>query len=115
MPVNVTELFNTTLANALANNPEGAKKIGGTYGLNITGEGGGNWKIDLASATPTVAQSDAPIGDAQAQVVITVAESDFQTLVGDPGAGMKLFFAGKLKVKGNQMLAMKLKDLFALR
>ncbi len=113
MAVNVTELFNTTLANALTNNPEGAKKIGGTYGLNITGEGGGNWKIDLASATPAVAQSQTPIDDAQ--VVITVAESDFQTLVADPGAGMKLFFAGKLKVKGNQMLAMKLKDLFALR
>ncbi|MFO0630736.1 MAG: SCP2 sterol-binding domain-containing protein [Polyangiales bacterium] len=27
---------------------------------------------------------------------------------------MKLFFAGKLKVKGNQMLAMNLQKLFAL-
>ena len=43
-----------------------------------------------------------------------VAESDFQTLVADPGAGMKLFFAGKLKVKGNQMLAMNLTKLFNL-
>lgn len=113
MAVNIPELFNTTLANALTNNPDGAKRIGGTYGLNITGEGGGNWKIDLASATPSVAQSATEITDAA--VVITVAEGDFQTLVADPGAGMKLFFAGKLKVKGNQMLAMKLKDLFALR
>jgi len=113
MSVNVKELFNTTLAGALERNPEAAKRIGGTYGLNITGEGGGNWKIDLASATPTVVESPTEITDAQ--VIITVAESDFQTLVADPGAGMKLFFAGKLKVKGNQMLAMKLKDLFALR
>ena len=44
-----------------------------------------------------------------------MADADFQTMVADPSAGMKLFFAGKLKVKGNQMLAMKLKDLFALR
>jgi hypothetical protein len=113
MAVNITELFNTTLATALTNNPDGAKKIGGTYGLNISGEGGGNWKIDLASATPTVTQSASEI--TEAAVIIGVAESDFQTLVADPGAGMKLFFAGKLKVKGNQMLAMKLKDLFALR
>ena len=41
---------------------------------------------------------------------------DFQKLYENPDAnGMQLFFAGKLKVKGNQMLAMKLKDLFALR
>lgn len=113
MAVNIKDLFNVQLTQALAASPDKAKAIGGTYGLNISGEGGGNWKIDLASATPTVAESATEITDAA--VVIGVAESDFQTLVADPGAGMKLFFAGKLKVKGNQMLAMKLKDLFALR
>jgi len=113
MAVNIKDLFNVQLTQALATNPDKAKGIGGTYGLNISGEGGGNWKIDLASETPTVAESPTEI--TEAAVVIGVAESDFQTLVADPGAGMKLFFAGKLKVKGNQMLAMKLKDLFALR
>ncbi len=111
MTVDVSNLFNNELKSALERNPEGARKIGGTYGLNIAGAG--NWKIDLVSNPPTVAQSDTEVTDAQ--VTIGVAESDFQTLVADPGAGMKLFFAGKLKVKGNQMLAMKLKDLFALR
>jgi putative sterol carrier protein len=113
MAVNVKELFNVQLTGALAANPDGAKKIGGTFALNITGEGGGNWKIDLVSTPPTVAESATEVTDTQ--VVIGVAEPDFQTLVADPSAGMKLFFAGKLKVKGNQMLAMKLKDLFALR
>ena len=32
-----------------------------------------------------------------------------------PENGMQLFFAGKLKVQGNQMLAMKLQKLFGLR
>ena len=111
MTVDVKKLFNEELSAALSRNPEGAKKIGGTYGLNIAGAG--NWKIDLVSDAPSVAESEAEVTDAQ--VTIGVAESDFQTLVADPSAGMKLFFGGKLKVKGNQMLAMKLKDLFALR
>ena len=40
----------------------------------------------------------------------------FQKLVENPQAnGMALFFSGKLKVAGNQMLAMKLQKLFELR
>ncbi len=111
MTVDVKKLFNEELTASLATKGDAARKIGGTYGINITGAG--NWKIDLVANPPTIASSEAEVTDAQ--VVIGVAEADFQTLVADPGAGMKLFFAGKLKVKGNQMLAMKLKDLFALR
>ena len=50
------------------------------------------------------------------QATIEIAEPDFQTLLANPQSeGMKLFFAGKLKVKGNQMLAMNLQKLFALK
>lgn len=109
MTVDVRKLFNEELPAALQNKPAEANKIGGKYQLNIAGAG--NWTIDLVSNPPTVAEGQA----SDAQVTIDVAESDFQSLVADPSAGMKLFFAGKLKVKGNQMLAMKLKDLFSLR
>jgi putative sterol carrier protein len=45
-----------------------------------------------------------------------MTSEDFQKLYENPDAnGMQLFFAGKLKVAGNQMLAMKLKKLFALK
>jgi hypothetical protein len=87
-----------------------ARKIGGKYQLNISGEGGGSWSIDLVANPPTSAAGTVT----DAQVTIDVAAADFQTLVADPGAGMKLFFAGKLKVKGNQMLAMNLQKLFKL-
>jgi putative sterol carrier protein len=36
-------------------------------------------------------------------------------MIENPGAGMTLFFAGKLKVTGNQMLAMKLNKLLAYK
>ena len=108
MAVDVKNLFNVELVSALASKPAEARKIGGKYQLNVTGAG--SWTIDLLSDPPKVTESTST----DAQVTIDVAESDFQTMVQDPSAGMKLFFAGKLKVKGNQMLAMNLQKLFAL-
>ncbi len=109
MTVDVKKLFNKELSGALARRPDDARKIGGKYQLNINGAG--NWTIDLVSTPPTVIEGSST----DAQVTIDVAEADFQTMVADPSAGMKLFFAGKLKVKGNNMLAMNLQKLFALR
>ncbi len=110
MSIDVRDLFNNKLTAALAARADDARRIGGKYQMNINGEGGGNWTIDLVSNPPTIASGTVT----DAGVTIDVAEPDFQTLVADPGAGMKLFFAGKLKVKGNQMLAMNLQKLFAL-
>ncbi len=110
MSVDVQKLFNEDLTQALANRAEEARKIGSKYQMNITGDGGGSWTIDLVSNPPVIAAGVAT----DVGVTIDVAHADFQTLVADPGAGMKLFFSGKLKVKGNQMLAMNLQKLFAL-
>ncbi|MBI5514636.1 MAG: SCP2 sterol-binding domain-containing protein [Deltaproteobacteria bacterium] len=105
----IRQLFNVEVPAALSAKPDEARAIGGKYQLNITGAG--NWTIDLVSNPPTATEGEV----ADAGVTITVAEADFQTLLSDPGAGMKLFFAGKLKVKGNQMLAMNLQKLLKLR
>jgi putative sterol carrier protein len=110
MPVDVKKLFNEELKGAIERNPADAKKIGGVYQLNISGAG--NWGIDLKKDAPSVTEGTLSNPDA----TIEIAEPDFQTLIGNPQAeGMKLFFAGKLKVKGNQMLAMNLPKLFALK
>jgi len=108
MTVDTQKLFNEEIPGALSRRGDEARKIGGKYQLNIAGAG--NWTIDLVSNPPTAVEGTAT----DAQVTIDVADSDFQTMVADPSAGMKLFFAGKLKVKGNQMLAMNLTKLFNL-
>jgi hypothetical protein len=110
MAVDIQKLFNEEIPGALARKGDEARKIGGKYQLNVGGEGGGNWTLDLVANPPTATAGTV----ADAQVTIDVSASDFQTLVADPSAGMKLFFAGKLKVKGNQMLAMNLQKLFKL-
>ncbi len=110
MAVDIKKLFNEELPAALAKNAEDAKTIGAKYQVNVTGEG--EWTIDVTSNGP----SCKPGNDASADCTITIAADDFQKLYENPQAnGMQLFFAGKLKVAGNQMLAMKLQKLFSYK
>jgi putative sterol carrier protein len=109
MTVDVKKMFNEDLPAGLAKHAEDAKTLGATYQLNITGEG--EWFIDCSANGPAV-----KAGTEAADCTITVAAEDFQKLLENPQAnGMQLFFAGKLKVAGNQMLAMKLQKLFSFK
>ena len=106
----ILKLFNEELPTALKNKPDEAKAIGAKYQMNVTGAG--SWAIDVSATGPTCEPGEKPGADC----TITIAEPDFQKLLENPQAnGMQLFFAGKLKVQGNQMLAMKLQKLFALK
>ena len=111
MAVDIQKLFNEEIPAAMAKNPDPAKEIGAKYQINVTGDGGGEWYIDCSDSGPK-AEAGNPGG---ADCTIELASDDFQKLVENPQVGMQLFFAGKLKVTGNQMLAMKLQKLFALR
>ena len=109
MAVDIKKLFNEDLPAALANNADEAKTIGAKFQLNVTDEG--EWHID-ASATGPACKA----GTDTADCTITVSAEDFQKLLENPQTnGMQLFFAGKLKVQGNQMLAMKLNKLFSFK
>lgn len=111
MAVDIQNLFNQTIPAALAKNEAAAKEIGATYQFIITGEGGGEWFIDLTPNGPKATAGN----PGKADCTLTISTDDFQKLHENPDAnGMQLFFSGKLKVAGNQMLAMKLKKLFAL-
>lgn len=112
MAVDVKKLFNEELPAQLAKNAEDAKTIGAKYQINVTGDGGGEWFIDVSASGPSASAGN----PGNADCTITLTSEDFQKLHENPDAnGMQLFFAGKLKVQGNQMLAMKLKKLFALK
>jgi len=110
MAVDIKNLFNVTLPAGLTKNAEEAKAIGAKFQINITGETGGEWNIDASASGPACKP-----GTGDADCTITIADEDFQSLVSNPQAGMQLFFSGKLKLAGNQMLAMKLTKLFSLQ
>jgi putative sterol carrier protein len=109
MAVDIKKMFNEDLPAALTKNADDAKTIGAKFQMNITGEG--EWNIDVSSTGPSCKP-----GSGAADCTITIAADDFQKLAENPQAnGMQLFFAGKLKVAGNQMLAMKLQKLFSYK
>jgi putative sterol carrier protein len=111
MAVDIKKLFNDELPAALARNADDAKTIGAKYQMNITGPTGGEWNIDVSPTGPSCKPGTGP-----ADCTIVVSDEDFQKLVENPAVnGMPLFFAGKLKLTGNPMLATKLQKLFSYK
>lgn len=111
MAVDIQKLFNDDLPAQLQKHPDAAKQVGAKFQINITGEGGGEWFIDVSDSGPKAEQGN----PGSADCTITLTSEDFQKLYENPQAnGMQLFFAGKLKISGNNMLAMKLQKLFSL-
>lgn len=108
MPVDIPKLFNEQLPAILTKNADEAKTINATFQMNITGAG--SWHLDLTSNGPKVTP-----GEQTADCTVTIAADDFQKLQENPATGTALFFAGKLKVAGNQMLGLKLQKLFSLK
>lgn len=104
------ELFGTKIPAAIAKFPDKAKEINAIYYFNITGDGGGEWTVNLSPTGPSVSTGNQ--GNSQCQ--ITIGHEDFKTLLKNPQAGMQLYFQGKLKVGGDPTLAMKLQKLFQL-
>ncbi|MER7486138.1 SCP2 sterol-binding domain-containing protein [Streptomyces sp. NPDC126497] len=107
MPVDVQQLFDTTLPEAFTRNPDQVKSFDVIYQMNITGDGGGQWQVDASPTGPKVIQGS-PGGE---QAGITMTAQDFQTFHDDPNAAMPLYFAGKMQVTGDPMQAMKLQKL----
>lgn len=88
------------------------KDINGLYAFYLTGGGGGEWFVD-AKESGQVGKGLAP-EDKSPDVTMTLPAEDFQKAVDDKTAIMQLFFGGKLKVTGNQMLMTKVDKVFAL-
>jgi hypothetical protein len=109
-PKDAQELFGTLIPGALAQHPEKAKEVNAIYFFNISGDGGGEWTVDLTADPPAVSDGDA----GNAQCSIAVAHEDFMEMLKSPEVGMQLYFQGKLTVEGDPTLAMKLQELFAL-
>jgi putative sterol carrier protein len=108
MPVDIPKLFNEQLPAILSRNADEAKTIDATFQMNITGAG--SWHLDLTSNGPKITP-----GEKTADCTVTLAADDFQKLQENPAAGTALYFSGKLKITGNQMLGLKLQKLFSMK
>ena len=105
MPENVKEAFD-----GMADNFNGEKAAGMncTYQWDVTGDGGGKWNAVIADGAITVAEGEAD----SPSITITVTSGDWLDILNGKLDGQMAFMSGKLKIKGDMSLAMKLKTLF---
>ncbi len=103
LPQTATDLFDTLLPLGIAAYPEKVKSINAIFGFKLEGEGGGYWVLDCTSSPPKISK-DGP----QAQCVIELEHEDFKKLMADHNVGMDLYFANKIRVTGESLLALKL-------
>ncbi|RPI49727.1 MAG: hypothetical protein EHM56_11935 [Chloroflexi bacterium] len=76
--------------------------------LDLTGEDGGQWVIDVANGQCQVRQEVA----AKPDVTVTMASEDFAALYQNQLNPVQAFMSGKIKVAGNVGLVMQLMNWF---
>lgn len=101
------DVFHKKIAERLQANPDVAKKINSSYQFDLTGDGGGQWAVDLTKEGGQVV--DGTI--ATPGVTVTMKAADFLDLVAGKLNGQMAFMTGKLKIKGDMSLALKLQQL----
>ena len=88
-------------------NPDVATKINSSYQFELTGDNGGSWAVDLTKKEDFVTGGTIE----NPKVTITMAAKDFVDLVEGRLNGQMAFMQGKLKLKGDMSLALKLQQL----
>lgn len=92
-------------------NADKAKKIGSSYLFDIGGEGGGKWFADLTKAEgPWIVAGEG--ADPKCTITVAKAEDWVSIATGKMNPTMA-FMQGKIKVKGDMSLAMKLQTLLS--
>ncbi|CAL4191723.1 unnamed protein product, partial [Meganyctiphanes norvegica] len=103
------EIFENIKAALQADGANLVKKVKGVYCFVVTGGPGGaqvKWVVDAKNGTGSVTKD----GTAKADCTITMKDGDLVGLMNGTLNSQKAFFQGKLKIKGNMGLAMKLSE-----
>ena len=91
----------------LRDNPEKVAGLNAIFQFDLSGDNGGVWHVVLADGDGHVAEGPAE----NPGVTISMADQDFVALTEGKLDGTMAFMSGKLKVKGDMGLAMKLQTL----
>ncbi len=89
-------------------NPD-ALGVNATYQFNLSGDDGGDWVIKLGGDDSGVTEGN----DEGAQCVISMKSKDFLGMIDGSLNPQMAFMTGKLRVKGDMGLALKLQNILS--
>jgi len=87
-----------------------AAGVNKTIQYDISGDGGGTWNAVIKDGACTVSAGPAAAPD----LTLTMSAQDWLDMTGGKLNGQMAFMSGKLKLKGDMGLAMKLGSLFSV-
>ncbi|MGH7266465.1 MAG: SCP2 sterol-binding domain-containing protein [Candidatus Rokuibacteriota bacterium] len=90
--------------------PDRAQGVKAVIQYDITGDAGGTYHVDIAEGTAVVAEGPA----ASPNLTLTMATQDWLDMTSGKLNGQMAFMSGKLKLKGDMGLAMKLAGMFGI-
>jgi putative sterol carrier protein len=90
--------------------PDKASGTSATIQYDISGDGGGTWHAVIKDGTCTVN----PGAATNPNLTLQIAAQDWLDMLSGKQSGQMLFMSGKLKVKGDMGLAMKLGSMFSM-
>lgn len=103
----VKELFEQQIPRKLQAHPDVAEKIGAVFQFDVSGPDGGTWFVDLAKPGGAVGAGSSP----DAKCTVAMKDADLVALVNGTLSPGMAFMTGKIKVKGDYGLAMKLQQI----
>jgi putative sterol carrier protein len=98
------EMFEVHIPELLKNKPELVQEINSSFQFNLTGENGGQWYIDLRQPPSRVVPGQL----SDPGVTVTISAKDFVSLSFGELNPQLAFMTGRLKVRGDLALALKL-------
>ena len=87
-----------------------AADVNATVQLNLNGDGGGDWKVEIANGQISTEQGTAASPD----LTLAMDASDYVALTRGEANAMGLFMAGKIQLQGDMTLAMKFQEMFSM-
>jgi putative sterol carrier protein len=91
--------------------PDKAAGSNAVIQYDISGEGGGTWHAIIKDGACTVNQGPGT----NPNLTLSMSAQDWLDMVSNKQSGQMLFMSGKLKLKGDMGLAMKLGSMFAMQ
>jgi putative sterol carrier protein len=104
--LSVGEIFDK-IEKALNENPKPIEGINAIYQYDLSGDDGATYQLHLSGGEAKVHQGS----PGQADCTLQISVNDFKEMLLGNLSGTAAFMSGKLKVKGNIGLAMKLENL----